>query len=636
MIHRCFLSQKQYFKRYIAFYFLLFPQIIIFAQYNIIPAPVSLVSDKDSFTISSTTVINVSNDNNVFRSATLFSDLIFSSTGCRLKVQKNLPRRKAINLQLINDPLIPAEGYRLEVNPSTVNIKATSSAGIFYGLQTLLQLLPPQIEAKTEQGKKWNIPAVSILDYPRFKWRGLMLDVSRHFFTVDEIKRLIDEMAKYKFNLFHWHLTDDQGWRIEIKGLPKLTQVGAWRVQRTGLWWERECAHEGEKATYGGFYTQNQIMEVVEYGTDRHINILPEIDVPGHSLAAIASYPYLSCTEKQYAVNPGCRFYGIDDNALCVGKEKTFDFLEKVFAEVAALFPYKYIHIGGDECYKGFWKECQACQKRKTEMNLKNEEELQSYFIKRIEKILLAKNKELIGWDEILEGGLAPNATVMSWQGMKGGITAARASHHVVMSPSSHTYLDFYQGDPVIEPPTYRSLRLKKVYEFDPVPQEIDSTFILGGQGNLWTESVPTFRHAEYMYWPRSMALSEVLWTHPKNKNWSDFIRRIENHLIRLSYADINYATSFYDAIVIPQKNEKSDLTLQIDTEIEDLEIHYTFDNTYPDLYSPLYKKGEKLVVPADADHLRVITYRNNKVVGKMITFLLSDLAKQAKANFKT
>jgi hexosaminidase len=474
-----------------------------------------------------------------------------------------------------------------------------------------------------------DIPAIEIKDEPRFGWRGLLLDVSRHFFTIGEVKRMIDEMVVYKFNLLHLHLSDDQGWRVEIRSLPELTATGAWRVPRTGLWWDRESPAKGEKATYGGFYTQEQIKDLVQYAAERQVDILPEIDVPGHSLAAIASYPFLSSTKLNYNVNPGSKFYGIEDNSLCPGKETTFEFLDKVFTEVAELFPFEYIHIGGDECYKGFWQKCDDCQKRMKDNNLKDMNGLQSYFIKRLEKILEKHGKKLMGWDEILEGGLAPNAGVMSWRGMEGGITAAKAGHQVVMSPTQFAYLDLYQGDPAIEPPTYSMLRLKTVYDFEPVPPGVDTSYILGGQGNLWSESVPTFRHAEYMLWPRSFALAEVLWSAKPDRNWNDFIRRTEVQLTRLAHADINYATSFFDAIIKTSKNEKGNLLIQLDTEIDGLTMYYTFDNTYPDSHSPVYRPGEKLGIPKDADTFRVVTYQGGKPAGRIITVGIADSLKR-------
>ncbi len=603
---------------------LIFCAILLNAQtINIIPQPKQISIKKGSFVLNSQTAISY-NDPQLKFLADYTCATIQSLNKLKLTVknqngiQSNI---QSINLILDGKANTAKEGYLLRVTNSAITINGATSQGIFYGVQSLLQLIPIQGDS--------NIQALEIQDEPRFAWRGLLLDVSRHFFTIDEVKRLIDQMVIYKFNLLHLHLSDDQGWRIEIKKLPELTKIGAWRVPRTGLWWDRQPPQEGEAATYGGFYTQEQIKELVVYASNRHVNILPEIDVPGHSLAAVASYPYLSSSKSTYKVNPGSKFYTIDDNTLCVGKDSTFEFLDIVFSEIAQLFPFEYIHIGGDECYKGFWKKCDLCQKRMKDNGLKDENELQSYFIRRLEKILQPKGKKLMGWDEILEGGLAPNAAVMSWRGMNGGITAAKANHQVVMTPTDFTYLDLYQGDPAIEPPTYSLLRLNTVYAFEPVPQGVDSTLILGGQGNLWSESVPTFRHAEYMFWPRSFALAEVYWTPRNGKNWNDFIRRTEVHFDRLAHADINYARSFYDALITPLKDEKGDLLIQLDTEIEGIQIYYTFDNTYPDHHSAYYKKGEKLAIPKDADTFRVITYRNGKPIGRLIAVSLADLLKR-------
>ena len=611
-------------KRLSASLFAISIAILLNAQnITIIPQPKKVIFNKGNFALSGKTVISY-NDPQLKFLADYTSTTIKSLNKLKLIVKNQngtQPKIQSINLILDVKANRAKEGYLLNVTSSAISIKGATSQGIFYGVQSLLQLIPVNGDSK--------IQAVEIQDEPRFAWRGLLLDVSRHFFTIDEVKRLIDEMVVYKFNLLHLHLTDDQGWRIEIKKLPELTKVGAWRVPRTGLWWDREPPQNGEAATYGGFYTQEQIKDLVKYATQRHVDILPEIEAPGHSLAAIASYSYLSSSKTGYKVNPGSKFYTIDDNSLCAGKESTFEFLDIVLTEIAELFPFEYIHIGGDECYKGFWKKCEDCQKRMKDNGLKDENELQSYFIKRLEKILQQKGKKLMGWDEILEGGLAPNATVMSWRGMDGGIAAAKANHHVVMSPNTYAYLDLYQGDPAIEPPTYSMLRLNTVYNFEPAPPGIDSSFILGGQGNLWSESVPTFRHAEYMFWPRSFALAEVLWTPKSGKNWNDFIRRTECHLSRLDNSDINYARSFYDAILTPLKDEKGILTIKLNTEIEGLLCYYTFDNTYPDHHSHLYKKGEVLTIPKDADTFRVITYRNGKPVGRIMTVPLVELAKR-------
>jgi hexosaminidase len=590
---------------------------------HIIPEPQELVAGKGSFTLSPNATI-VHNHKDLQFLAGYLKDVVKTTTRLALKSQLNGTLQQG-KINLLLDPKSNGgkEGYQLNVSEGSVTIKAPSARGVFYGVQTFLQLLPTN--------GSMNIPVVSIKDSPRFPWRGLMLDVSRHFFTIDQVKRMIDQMVVYKFNLLHLHLTDDQGWRMEIKQLPELTSVGAWRVPRTGLWWERDCPKDGEAATYGGFYTQQELKDLISYASARFVDVLPEIDVPGHSLAAIAAYPYLSSTGMNYKVNPGCKFYTIEDNALCVGKESTFEFLDKVFTEVANVFPFEYIHIGGDECFKGFWEKCADCQKRMKDNGLKNANELQSYFIKRLEKMLEQKGKKLMGWDEILEGGLAPKASVMSWRGMSGGITAAKENHHVVMSPTDYAYLDLYQGDPAIEPPTYSMLRYKTVYEFEPVPAGVDPAMILGGQGNLWTESVPTFRQAEYMLWPRSFALSEVLWSSKSSRNWNRFVEKTEVHFARLDQADINYARSFFDAIVIPSKNSQGQLQIKLETEVDALDVYYTFDNTFPDHHSIKYKMGELLEIPKDADHFRAITYRNGKSVGRILTLPLDELAKRVK-----
>jgi len=604
------------------------------AQQQLIPEPVSAIWGKGAFLINSQTVIVTATDNEQKSLGVLLTAYMRESTGYVLKQTTNNQTKNSIQFQINKHPdtTIKDEGYQLIVSAQSIFIKANKPAGLFYGMQTLVQLLPVLESSATKNKEDYKIPAVTIIDYPRFAWRGLMLDVSRHFFTINEVKKLIDEMVHYKYNLLHLHLTDDQGWRIEIKSLPELTKVGAWSVPRTGLWWDRQRPQPGEAATYGGFYTQEQIKDLVKYADKKKVQIMPEIDVPGHSLAAIAAYPYLSCNKLIYQVNPGCKFYGIDDDAFCAGNDSTFIFLDKVITEVAALFPFKYIHIGGDECYKGFWKNCPVCKNAMTQNGLTNENDLQSYFIKKVEKIVQKNGKKLMGWDEILEGGIAPDATVMSWRGMQGGIEAAKQKHSVVMTPTQFCYFDLYQGDAAAEPPTYSQLRLKDVYSFDPVPQGIDAKYILGSQGNLWTESVPTFRHAEYMFWPRGFALAEVLWSPKAKLNWSSFVKRTEANLKLLDRDTINYAKSFYDAIIIPTIKTDSTLQLQFDTEIADLQIYYTFDNTYPDQFSSNYNKLDgKINIPKDAETLRVITFRGGKPIGKLITVALSELEKRAK-----
>ncbi len=547
---------------------------------------------------------------------------------------------KAIHLYLVSDKSIPADGYRLKISATGVSLSANSPSGIFYGVQTLLQLFPKEIVNKDGHTsvKQWSLPLVSIEDHPRFGWRGLMLDVTRHFFTVAQVKDYIDQMVKYKFNMLHLHLTDDQGWRIEIKSLPKLTEVGAWRVERTGTFGTFPKPQPGEKPTYGGFYTHEDIKELVKYAADRFVNILPEIDVPGHSLAALASYPDLSCTPGEYYVSPGDRFmvwpgggqhfYGLIDNTLCPANEKVYEFLDKVFTEVAQLFPFQYIHMGGDETARNFWEKDEQIKALMKKENLKNLDEVQSYFVKRVEKIINSKGKKMIGWDEILQGGLAPNAAVMSWRGMSGGIEAAKSGHEVVMSPTDFVYIDYMQGDASIEPPVYSTLRLKKTYSFEPLPEGVNEKLIRGGQANLWTEQVYNMRHAQYMTWPRALAVAEVLWSPKEKRNWNGFVPRVEKQFERMDAAQVKYAPSLYDPIITVSKKDSATIIVTMDTEVEGLTIHYSFDNSFPDNFYQAYKAP--LTVPNESAALKLVTYKGNKQMGRQMVITMAELKKRA------
>ena len=495
----------------------------------LVPMPVEVNIQNGSFLLSSKTQIIVATaDDEIVQVAHLFAAQLEPLIGLKVEISSDTKKehKQAIVLKLYDkaNVFLGTEGYTIFVSPDKITISANKTVGLFYGIQSLLQLIPAE-----KQNGRIAVQCLSITDYPHYAWRGLMLDVSRHFFSKEFIKRYIDQMAKYKLNVFHWHLTDNQGWRIEIKGLPELTNIGAWRVPRTGKYWTFDYPESGEKATDGGFYTQEDIREVVEYASKRFVTIVPEIDVPGHSLAFIASFPEACCTQKQYHVNAGFS-HEKDDIVLCVGNEDNFKKLEIIFSQVAALFPGKYIHIGGDEAGKEFWKKCPKCQKRMADEGLKNEDELQSYFIKRIEKILNSNGKKLVGWDEILEGGLAPEATVMSWRGVKGGITAAKEGHDVIMSPGDKLYLNQLQGDLNIER-VYAggaTLRTSDIYDYDPLPEGMDAKHLLGAQGNLWAEFVATPRLAEYMTWPRALALSEILWSSKSKLNWDNFVPRME------------------------------------------------------------------------------------------------------------
>jgi hexosaminidase len=629
-------------KRLFLFILLVAISNFLFSQSNvasIIPQPVSVVAGTGSFSLPADITIITGSNPDVKKIAGLLSKTISTATGNQAAIKEGSGvTSKSIFLSLSSDKSIPKEGYRLKVTADGVSITATDPAGIFYGMQTLLQLLPKEIAGDKKVQREWTIPAVTIEDHPRFGWRGLMLDVSRHFFTKEQVKEYIDEMVRYKFNILHLHLTDDQGWRIEIKSLPQLTKVGAWRVNKTGTFGRFSPPLPNEPKDYGGFYTQEDIKEIVQYAKDRFINILPEIDVPGHSLAAIASYPELTSTPGTYAVNSGEQlmvwpgggqhFYGLLDNSLCPAKENVYDFLDKVFTELAQLFPFEYIHMGGDETARNFWEKSDDIKALMKKENLKDLNEVQSYFVKRVERIIQSKGKKLIGWDEILEGGLAPNAAVMSWRGMKGGIEAAKQGHEVVMSPTDFAYIDYMQGDGAIEPPVYATLRLKKAYEFEPLPEGVNASLIKGGQANLWSEQIYNMRTAEYMTWPRGFAIAEALWSPKEKRNWNNFVTRVEKEFERLDVAEIKYAPSMYEPIFEISKKDTATVIVKLSTEVENLSIHYSFDNSFPDQFYPKYTSP--LTVPKDAAAIKVITYRGNKPMGRLIVIPIADLRRRA------
>ncbi|MHC1730587.1 MAG: family 20 glycosylhydrolase [Bacteroidales bacterium] len=492
------------------------------------------------------------------------------------------------------------EEYSLKVRRKSVTLTAGTSEGLFRGIQTVRQLFPPQIFGEvTAEDVKWTMPCVSVTDYPRFGWRGMHLDVSRHFFDVEFVKRYIDILAMHKLNVFHWHLVDDQGWRIEIKKYPRLTEVGAWRVDREEMPWDsREPQKPEEQATYGGFYTQEEIREVVDYAASKYITVVPEIEMPAHVGSALAAYPEYSCTEGPFTVPPG-GVWPITD-IYCAGKDETFAFLEDVLTEVMELFPSEYIHVGGDEADKTEWKKCTDCQERIRQEGLADEVELQSWFIKRIEKFLGSKGRKLIGWDEILQGGLAPEATVMSWQGFEGGVAAARSGHNAVMAPVSHCYFNVYQGDPSTEPESFRGLlTLKKVYSFEPVPPELsmeEAKLIIGAQGCLWTEYVTDGATAEYMVLPRLTALSEVAWSPAEIRDWEGFNMRLPVMMKRFDAAGINYSRGSYHVDMSASWDEASgNIILEMTTEQPSPEIRFTTDGTNPVTGSSVYSKPLKM-----------------------------------------
>lgn len=606
----------------------------------IIPEPVSVVKSEGKYQLPERVVIAVPLGDEIKIVGETLKDRLTTAANVSVEVGNVLSGADivlAINAQ--KDNKIGDEGYNLSVSTDKIVIRANQPAGLYYGVQTLLQLFPAEIESKTHVADvDWSVPAVEIEDYPRMDWRGLMFDVSRHFFTVDEVKQFIDNMVKYKYNMLHWHLTDDEGWRIEIKSLPKLTEVGAWRVDKTGTFNYFSDPLPDEPKNYGGFYTHEDIREVVRYAAERFVDVMPEIDVPGHSLAAIASYPELSCTEDavNYNVRAGEPIMdwsthpptGLIDDTLCPANEKVYEFLDKVMTEVAELFPFEYIHTGGDEAPFNFWEkssEVDALMKRE---GLKNYAEVQSYFGKRLEKIVQAKGKKMMGWDEILEGGITPTTALMSWRGIEYGIEASKSGHYVVMTPMQYVYIDLLQGDLSTEPPVYSTVRLNQSYKYDPVPEGADEKYILGGQANLWTEQVYNIRQAEYMVWPRGFAVAESLWSPKESKDWNRFVSKTESHFERFDQAQTKYSPAMYDPIVKVSKSDEQ-YFVSLTTEIEGLDIHTSFDNSTPDNFYPKY--NEPQLIPKDASLMRIITYRDGKPAGRLMSISVDDLKKRVR-----
>ncbi|GAB2537369.1 family 20 glycosylhydrolase [Spirosoma aerophilum] len=474
------------------------------------------------------------------------------------------------------------EGYKLTVTPGRVVAESSTSKGLFYAAQTMRQLLP------VGSSGTLSMPACAITDRPRFGYRGLMLDVGRHFMPVPFVKKFIDLMAMHKQNTFHWHLTDDQGWRIDIKKYPKLTQIGSKRAESIVGQYYQNYPQQFDGKPVSGYYTQEEIKDVVRFAQSRFVTIIPEIEMPGHAQAALAAYPELGCDPARgYQVFTK---WGVSEDVYCPS-EKTFSFLQDVLTEVIALFPGKYIHIGGDECPKTAWKQSAFCQELMKKNNLKDEHELQSYFIRRIEKFLNSKGRSIIGWDEILEGGLAPNATVMSWRGTEGGIAAAKQKHTVVMTPGGTCYLDQYQGNPATEPLAIGGyLPLDKVYGYEPMPAELlpaEQKYVLGVQGNIWTEYIPTPEDVEYMAFPRAIALAEVAWMQPSVHNFEDFAQRLKNHLPRLGA--VNYAKRLYDISASTQANDQGQLQVVLKKLDSDSQIFYTLTGKEPTDKSTAY-----------------------------------------------
>ena len=548
---------------------------------SIIPKPRSVQRGEGTFALTADTriVVAKSEDRQLGK---LLRDYLKPIVGTELKIASR-PSSKGndIVVSTIRDRMVEGDDYTVEVKKDQAALNANGSDGLFYAIQTFRQLLPAAASPSIA------VPVVKIEDSNRFRYRGMHLDISRHFQPVEFVKKFIDLMSQYKFNYFHWHLTDDQGWRIEIKKYPKLTEIGSKRPETVK---ERNLTpYIGDGIPHGGFYTQEQIKDVVKYAKERHITVVPEIELPGHASAALAAYPQLGCkTDYQYKVQTT---WGIFKEVFCPTDE-TFKFLEDVLDETIKLFPDSpYIHIGGDEVLKDHWKESAFVQELKKKENLKDEHEVQSYFVRRIEKFINSKGKKIIGWDEILEGGLAPNATVMSWRGMRGGIEAAKAKHDVIMTPTDFVYLDYGQGDPAYEPLNIGSyVPLEKVYSFEPVPKELsadEEKYIIGGQANIWTEYIKTPSHVEYMAFPRMLALAEVVWSRPEDKNYADFLRRLNAQLPRLDAQNVHYRIPEPGGLRnIVTQNEKVSLEIQV---APGTRVYYTTDGTTPDEKSTVY-----------------------------------------------
>nr|WP_321224613.1 family 20 glycosylhydrolase [uncultured Psychroserpens sp.] len=573
---------------------------------QIIPIPSSLVVNQGFFLIDKT--INITYDETFAISGDFLRKF--------LKQDTNIESTSSSTIQFIFDDTIENdEGYQLEIQPFKIIISAKTDRGAFYAVQTLRQLLPPEFETGSFSEEKQRIQCMTITDAPQFKYRGMHLDVSRHMFSADFIKKYIDALAMLKMNTFHWHLTEDQGWRIEIKKYPKLQEIAAYRNE-TLIGHYSDQPHQFDGEQYGGFYTQEEVKDIVAYAQSRHITIIPEIEMPGHAQAAIAAYPNLGCTGEQ--VNVATK-WGVFEHIYC-SKDETFDFLEDVLDEVTSLFPSEYIHIGGDEAPKTNWKTCEQCQNRIKTEGLKDEHELQNYFITRIEKYLNSKGKQIIGWDEILEGGLAPNATVMSWRGTNGAVAAAKQKHNVIMTPTSHCYFDYYQSTNPDEPLAFGGfLPLEKVYSFNPIPEELsteESKYILGAQGNIWTEYIPTEDQVEYMAFPRILAMSEVVWSKNENKDYSNFVKRVEHFNKRLDVLDINYANHLYEieGELISEENKNY---YKLSTTLEDKTIYYTLDGSPVNLFSHVYTEPIPIT---ESTKIKAAVFNTEKRLGNVFS----------------
>ena len=615
-------------------------------ELNLIPYPLEVEQGNGSFNAAGTSVTCCGIEDPVIISSIKdFAGRLSAVSGkeAAIKVEDEVLSGNAGGFCFILDSSLGNEEYTLDIDKKGVVAKASSLSGFLYAIQTLKQLLPVEIYGNTPAPEaEWSLPCLSIKDSPRFKYRGLHLDISRHFFDENEVRKIIDIMAVYKLNTLHWHLTDDQGWRVEIKKYPKLIEVGS---VRKGTVIKKDW-DSCDGIEHGGYYTQDQIREVVEYASKRGINIIPEIDLPGHMLAALAAYPQYGCTGGPYEV---WGRWGIADDVLCAGNEKTMHFLEDILTEISDLFPYEYIHIGGDECPKVRWEKCPVCQAKIKELGLKDDENfnaehyLQSYVMERMENFLATKGKKIIGWDEILEGKLGPNATIMSWRGSAGGIKASKMGHDVIMTPNSHFYFDYYQSKDIENEPFGIGgyVPVEKVYSYEPYTDDMDENarkHILGVQANVWTEYIASNEHLEYMILPRLAALSEVQWCSPENKNWDRFLESLSHEAAMYDIMGYNYAKNVFQIIGKATSNpEKRCVEVNLSTQ-GNAPIRYTLDGKTPDKTSTLYsgpveiKKGCTLSAIVERDNMetRVFTldFIDNKAMGTNVQLLTQPLEK--------
>lgn len=595
------------------------------ANYEVVPMPLEInTTQQASFLLKSgVTVYYPAGNEKMQRNAEFLASYVKAQTGIELQVQAGEGGKGGIVLQLglANDN---PEAYQLKVDANQVIISSPSEAGVFYGIQTLRKAVD------VAEGSNVELPAVEIKDQPRFGYRGMMLDVGRHFFSMDEIKTYIDMMALHNINRFHWHLSEDQGWRIEIKKYPKLTEIGSMRK-------ETVIGHNSGKydgKPYGGFYTQEQAKEIVAYAAERYITVIPEIDLPGHMQAALAAYPELGCTGGPYEV---WTQWGVSDNVLCAGNDQTIQFIKDVLAEIVEIFPSEYIHVGGDECPKVKWSTCPKCQARIKALGLKSdnkhtkEERLQSYVIHEAEEFLNSKGRKMIGWDETLEGGLAPNATVMSWRGEAGGIEAAKQHHDVVMTPNTYLYFDYYQSkDTETEPMAIGGyLPIERVYSYEPMPKSLspeEQKYIVGVQANLWTEYIPDFKQVQYMVLPRMAALSESQWCAPEKKNYEAFLQRVSRLVNIYAKNGWNYATHIFDVMLDLKPNTETGTLDAVARTIDNAPIYYTLDGSEPTTASEKYTDVIKIDKPCTLRTIAIRPSGSSKITKDEISFSKSSM----------